>query len=123
MTLGSVSFVAVYYMKIQVHCSIYRLNRDRLEADHGFHELTKLQVKWASSRLHGLPFLKLRCANGRGKSRKYREGEFDFIVGYDLFTDTAYVFSYNELEDKNVIFVLMQRKNGISLISHRRQRV
>jgi hypothetical protein len=29
--------------------------------------------------------------------RRYMDREFDFIVGYDLFRDTAYVFSWDEV--------------------------
>lgn len=57
----------------------------------------KLQVKWASTKdEHGLPSMKLTCAEGHSKRRRYREHEFDFLVGYDLFTDTAYIFSWAE---------------------------
>lgn len=41
--------------------------------------------------------ISLRCANGRGKLRRYMEGEFDVIVGYDLFRDTAYVYLAQEV--------------------------
>ena len=27
----------------------------------------------------------------------YKAGDFDFIVGYDLFTDTCYVWSWEEV--------------------------
>lgn len=68
-------------------------------------KLVTLQVKWASRGKHGLPFIKLRCSDGRGKSRQYRKGEFDFIVGYDLFSDTAYIFRYEEVMNKRVIAI------------------
>lgn len=68
-------------------------------------KLVTLQVKWASRRKQGLPFIKLRCSDGRGKSRSYRKGEFDFIVGYDLFTDTAYIFKYEDVINKRVISI------------------
>lgn len=61
-------------------------------------KISKIQVKWASSQNNGAPVISLRCSNGRGKYRLYERGEFDFIVGYDLHSDTAYVFSYNEVE-------------------------
>ena len=58
----------------------------------------KLQVRWVSRfSKHGLPGVWLTCADGHNKRRRYREGEFDFIVGYYLFNDTAYVFSYDEV--------------------------
>lgn len=58
----------------------------------------KLQVRCVhSTSRHGLPVVRLKCADGHDKRRRYREGEFDFIVGYYLFNDTAYVFSYDEV--------------------------
>ena len=58
----------------------------------------KLQVRWVTTPAkHGLPGILLTCADGHNKRRRYREGEFDFIVGYYLFNDTAFVFSYDEV--------------------------
>ena len=58
----------------------------------------KLQVRCVTTPArHGLPGILLTCADGHNKRRRYREGEFDFIVGYYLFNDTAYVFSYDEV--------------------------
>jgi hypothetical protein len=46
----------------------------------------------------------LRCSAGRNKFRRYTDTEFDFIIGYDFYSDTAYVFSRQECEGKkNVI--------------------
>jgi hypothetical protein len=61
-------------------------------------ERLKLQVRWmATPTRHGLPGILLTCADGHHKRRRYRPGEFDFIVGYYLFNDTAYVFSFDEV--------------------------
>lgn len=60
--------------------------------------LLRLEVRWAGEDgKGGLPRVSLRCSNGRGKSRRYDDSDFDFLVGYDLFTDTAYVFSVVDL--------------------------
>ncbi len=61
-------------------------------------KIVKLQVRCVHSpSRHGLPVVRLKCAEGHNKRRRYREGEFDFIVGYYLFNDTAYVFSFDEV--------------------------
>lgn len=57
----------------------------------------RLQVKLALQTARGLPTVSLCCGNGRNKLRPYREGEFDFVVGYDLYSDTAYVWSWAEV--------------------------
>lgn len=52
----------------------------------------KVQVKLAS-RGQGMPLVSIRD----GRHRRYNTGDFDFLVGYDLFTDTAYVWSWAEV--------------------------
>ena len=62
-------------------------------------KVLKIQVKWAKGTKDiGLPLVNLQCAEGASGIRRYKKGEFDFIVGYVLFTDTAYVWSWNEVE-------------------------
>jgi hypothetical protein len=55
-----------------------------------------IQVKWARQGKAGAPFIRLSCSEGRGKLRRYAQGEFDFIVGYDLWSDTCYVWSWED---------------------------
>ena len=37
-------------------------------------------------------------ASSKVGARRYAKGDFDFLVGYDLFTDMAYVWSWAEVE-------------------------
>ncbi|HEX8847442.1 MAG TPA: group I intron-associated PD-(D/E)XK endonuclease [Pyrinomonadaceae bacterium] len=60
-------------------------------------KILKLQVKCANVHSHGLLGIQLTCAEGYHKRRRYKQGEFDFIIGYYLYNDTAYVFSFDEL--------------------------
>jgi hypothetical protein len=64
-------------------------------------KMVKVQVKTVTSGKHGLPFVMLsrgiNTGSGQRRSR-YVKGDFDFIVGYDLYTDTAYVWSWGEVE-------------------------
>lgn len=63
--------------------------------------LQTIQVKLVKESSNAtLPSIDLRCSAGRGRLRRYAEGEFDFIVGYDYVTDTAYVFSWEEAATK-----------------------
>lgn len=60
--------------------------------------LVKLQVKTARRRGKNSPTVSLRCADGNcSRSRRYQRGEFDYLVGYDIVTDTAYVWSEDEV--------------------------
>lgn len=60
-------------------------------------KLLKLQVRYLSKPKEGLPRMMLTCTEGHGRRRRYQSGEFDFIVGYYLFNDTAYVYSFDEV--------------------------
>lgn len=62
--------------------------------------LMKIEVRYARlNKRHGRPYISLRCSDGRNKTRRYRSDEFDYIIGYDLYTDTAFIYSSKELED------------------------
>ena len=39
----------------------------------------------------------LKCSAGRAGTRRYLAGEFDILVGYDLFEDACYVWTEDEL--------------------------
>ncbi len=57
-------------------------------------KVAKVQVKCTLAERHGLPSINLRSSN-RGR---YKKGDFDFVVGYDLASDCAYVFPEIEVE-------------------------
>ena len=61
----------------------------------------KVQVKCVkeSCRGIGLPTIKLLRVEGFQKPKRYTEEELDFIVGYWLYNDTAYVYSLKELKE------------------------
>ena len=63
--------------------------------------LLRLQVRLSKQGKHGAPIFSLRCSSGRGKSRSYDSSEFDFLIGYDLFEDLAYVFSWEECSSRS----------------------
>ena len=70
----------------------------------------KLQVRCVHSpSKHGLPVIRLKCAEGHDQRRRYREGEFDFIVGYYLFNDTAYVFSSDEVKRHKTYITISEK--------------
>jgi len=60
-------------------------------------KILKIQVRWAQARPHGLPLIGLHCSVGHSVRQRYAEDDFDFIVGYDLYSDTAFVFSKDEV--------------------------
>jgi hypothetical protein len=58
----------------------------------------KIQVKKTyKSKQGGAAMVSLTRAHSRGVKR-YRPGDFDILVGYDLFTDSAYVWTWAETE-------------------------
>ena len=62
-------------------------------------KIYRVQVKWVeSSGKTGLPVTSLRRSGSKdGSKERYQKGDFDFIIGYDLFTDTCYVWSWGEV--------------------------
>lgn len=60
-------------------------------------KLAKIQVRKCRDGTHGLPYISLKCANGRHALKRYDKGDFDFLIGYDLRSDTAYVFNETEV--------------------------
>ncbi|MDT4955477.1 MAG: endonuclease [Acidobacteriota bacterium] len=61
-------------------------------------KVLKVQIRCVNATgHHGLPNVLLTCAEGHNRRKRYEEGEFDFIVGYYLYNDTAYVFSFDEV--------------------------
>jgi hypothetical protein len=69
----------------------------------------KIQVRCVTTPWkHGLPGINLRCAQGHNKLRRYAKGEFDFIVGYYLFNDTAYVYSFDEVAQHKAFIAISE---------------
>ena len=70
----------------------------------------KLQVRCVNLPWkHGLPGVGLRCAQGHNSRRRYVTGEFDFIIGYYLFNDTAYVYSFDEVADHKAFIAISEQ--------------
>lgn len=64
--------------------------------------LHRLQVKTAVLGATGLPAIRL--TRNHGKTR-YLPGEFDFVIGYDIYTDTAYVWDQQEVQNKSTVSI------------------
>ncbi len=73
-------------------------------------KIFKLQVRCVHSpSKHGLPVVRLKCAEGHNQRRRYKQEEFDFIVGYYLFNDTAYVFSVDEVKEHKTYVTISEK--------------
>jgi len=59
--------------------------------------ILKIQVKTAQQATTGLPTLSIRRAHSKGK---YEKGDFDIFVGFNLYTDIAYVWAWEEIEGR-----------------------
>lgn len=59
----------------------------------------KIQVKTAHQKAGGAPVVYLtRGAGHRLGHQRYTQADFDFIVGFDLYADIAYVWSWDEVQ-------------------------
>lgn len=70
--------------------------------------LIRIQVKQAYHCHRGMPVVSVR----RPESKKYVEGDFDVIVGYDLYSDVAYVFKWEEVKGKTAISASEESKEA-----------
>lgn len=60
-----------------------------------------LQVKWARTlKSGGSPLVSITTSgpNSSNKRCRYTRGDFDYLIGYDLWRDEAHVFSWEDLE-------------------------
>lgn len=99
---GAVSEAAILFRLSLVGCEVFGSPFDGAKEDWVVSvppegRLIRVQVKSVTSGQYGLPYVPLRCTEGHNTARRYQEGDFDFVVGYDLFTDTAYVWSWDEV--------------------------
>jgi transposase-like protein len=76
----------------------------------------RIQVKWMTRQAHGQPFMTLVTRVGTGKYRRYRKGEVDFLVGYDLYSDTAYVFDAGRVTNLKVKTAELEAKERWDLL-------
>jgi len=60
-------------------------------------KLLKVQVRLCRLGKHGSPFISLRRVTADKRSVRFQPGDFDFIVGYDLHSDTAFVYGEAEV--------------------------
>jgi len=65
----------------------------------------KLQVKACKNDGKGLPRVSLLCMKN-GKQRRYEKEDIDCLVGYDLRTDTAYVWLWEELQHLKAVITV-----------------
>ena len=62
----------------------------------------KVQVRWANeSSTAELPIIGLRKTEGHNKKVRYGVEDFDFLVGYDFYTDICYVWGHEETRGNN----------------------
>lgn len=85
-------------LRLQVYGAVYGGDKvDWVVLGGPENKLVKVQVRWTRTEEYGAPFARTQCSDGRGKTRAYRTGEFDIFVGYDFYTDTAYVLTFEEV--------------------------
>ncbi len=71
----------------------------------GSRSMKKIQVKSTRQGPSGLPVIRTRCYDGYAHTRPYELGECDYLVGYDLKTDIAYVFVYEDVRELRTVSI------------------
>lgn len=98
---GRIAEAAVLYRLTLYNLSAYKSPFDGDAVDFYVRlpsgKCVSVEVRCVREHSRGLPYVLLGKRVGRGSNRRIRDYSFDFIVGYDIFTDTAYVYSQVEL--------------------------
>lgn len=68
----------------------------------------RLQVRWAGKYGGGSPLIGLKRSNGRSRQKRYEDADFDFLVGYDLYTDTAYVYARKDVNHLSSVVAIKE---------------
>jgi len=98
---GRIAEAAIVFRLTVIGMSVYRSvfdcdHFDMLTCNPLNGKILKLQIKWARETKQGLPLMSLHSSS---KKLRYQDDAFDIFVGYDLFTDTAYVYTKEELKE------------------------
>ncbi len=102
---GQIAEMAVLYRLELLGYDVWRANFEGSRVDWlvsrpGVDKYVRLQVKWAKRDEQGRPLVAVR--NGEhGKIRHLTRADCDFVVGYDLETDTAFVMPIEMCEGKH----------------------
>lgn len=98
--MGQISEIAVKLRLVLLGYEVFEPTSKQAKADLVVlvgERFKKIQIKSGKQGTHGRPSFSLICVDGHGKERRYRDDEFDLLVGYDLYEDKAYVFTASEL--------------------------
>ena len=76
----------------------------------------RLQVKWMWRGKFGAPGLRLTTTVSGKRKRSYVHGEVDFFIGYDLYTDTAYIFHTSAVRGKKMQFAIPEAAEAWDLL-------
>ena len=117
---AKVAEAAVMLRLLLLGCSVYGSPFDGDKADWVVEfkgRFWKVQVKWAVKHRAGAPSIKLVCSNGRRTSRPYQEGEVDLAVAYDLHTDAAYVWTWEQVAGRQSLSCTEEAKERWDIIT------
>lgn len=100
---GKIGEAAVSFRCVLHGCALFVSPFDGDKADRVIEtpagRILKLQIRWCKHRRSGSPTVRLTSVGNNRVTRRAKKGDFDFLVGYDLRTDNAFVFSWEETKD------------------------
>jgi predicted transcriptional regulator len=102
---GSIAESAIIYRLLihnfPVYSSIFNGHKIDVIACNRIGKLIKIQVKCIKITPDSVtPLVPVQCMQGRYTFTTYDNKDMDFLVGYDLLNDVAYVFSWDEVKSK-----------------------
>lgn len=126
-TKANIAEAAVTYRLLIHDFSVYSsiFNGDRIDIiarNNKDNNLLKIQVKCIKKSSKGItPILSVKCMEGHYNFIQYQSKDIDFLIGYDIINDNAYVFSWNELKSKkeSISVTIDSRENWNKLLYKR----
>jgi hypothetical protein len=115
---GSIAEAAIIYRLLihnyHVYSSIFSGNRiDIIAYSIKMDKFIKIQVKCLSKYNGNItPQVRNRRTKGHNEQVTYSKKDLDILVGYDVLNETAYVFTYNELKNRQVLNVTVESKEN-----------
>lgn len=125
-TKSKIGEAAVLFRLVLHECEVYGSPFDGDSADWVVKSpsgtMIKIQVKWAykNDKYYGLPYVRLVKTRGHNTRTQYEEGDFDFVVGYCLYNDSCYVWSFDEVKGKKSVAISEDTKESWNKLLRKR---
>lgn len=100
--------IRLLYLNLHVFASPFDGERYDWVVETPSKKFARLQVKTCRAGKYGQPFASLTKAVGHSIRKRYDDDDFDFIIGYDILSDTAYVWTKEDVKNNGAAISLSE---------------